>query len=317
MRKTIVILAALTGTFAAAGAMAAGYPSKPVQVILPWPPLATSTDVIARKVIEGMEQELKGKFTIVNKPGGAGVIGTKELTDARPDGYTLGGLTIGPAVSQIAAGNTPYKIADLQPIGIFATLPFLILARKDAPFDDVASLAKHAKTAPKPIVLAHWGKATVPTLSTYRLAAGAGFAFNEVAYAKVDTSQLLNGDADLAIVPLTAALSSIKAGQTKAIVALTPSRMPALPDLKTVREQGFNFDVSIWTGLFAPKGTPADVVAKLTKALQAATKRPEIVKFVNESGAILYYADADATKAQMQSEYDAFRAELVRLKLAK
>ena len=317
MRKSLTALSAVVGLCVSMGTMAADYPTKPVQVILPWPPLATSTDVIARKVVEAMAKEMKGNFTIVNKPGGAGVIGTKELVDARPDGYTLGGLTIGPAVSQIAAGNTPYKLEDLEPVGLFATLPFLILARGDAKFNNVAELAAYAKTAPKPVVLAHWGKATVPTLSTYRLAAGAGFTFNEVAYSKVDTSQLLNGDADLAIVPLTAALSSIKAGQTKAIVALTPSRMPALPNLQTVREQGFNFDVSIWTGLFAPKNTPPAIIDQLSKAMQVTTSDPTVAKFVEESGAILFYLPAKDTKAQMKAEYDAFRAELIRLNLAK
>lgn len=211
------------------------------------------------------------------------MVGTNELVRARPDGYTVGGLTIGPAVSQIAAGNTPYSIEDLEPVGMFATLPFLIAARADAPFDDIASLAKWSKETGKQPVLAHWGKATVPTLSTYRIADQAGFTFNEVAYSNVDFSQLLNSEADLAIVPITSVIGGIQDGSLKGIVALTSGRMSALPDLQTVREQGINFDVAIWTGLFVPKGTPEAVIHTLYEAMAEAVQSEEVQAFSQES----------------------------------
>lgn len=315
--KTFRLTLAAVAFTICAPTLAANYPEKPVQVILPWPPLATSTDVIARKVLEAMGEDMKAVFKVVNKPGGAGVVGTNDLVGARPDGYTIAGLTIGPAVSQIAAGNTPYKMDDLEPIGLFTTLPFLVLAKADAKYANIKELAAYAKTAEKPVVLAHWGKATVPTLSTYRMAAAAGFKFNEVTFSKVDTSQLLNGDAQLAIVPLTAVLGSIKSGETKPIVALTPERMAELPDLATVREQGFDFDVSIWTGLFAPKGTPASVIEALSASMKKAITRPDVKKFIDESGALAYYKDAKATKAQMNDEFTAFKTELGTLGLLK
>lgn len=293
----------------------AEFPEKTIEMILPWPALATSTDIIARKVAEQMDvgQTIK----VVNKPGGAAVVGTAEMANARPDGYTLGGLTIGPAVSQIAAGNTPYAIDDLQPIGMFATLPFLIAARGDAPFDDIKSLAEWSKSSGKQPILAHWGKATVPTLSTYRIADQAGFTFNEVAYSKVDSSQLLNNEADLAIVPITSVIGGIKDGSLKGIAALTSGRMSALPDLQTVREQGMDFDVAIWTGLFAPKGTPKDVVDKLYAAMQKAVDSKEVQDFSAESGILVYSLGPDETKAQMTSEYEAFRAVMGQLGLIK
>lgn len=306
-----VALAASIAPFA----MAADYPEKPVEMILPWPPLATSTDIIARKVAEQMD--LGAPVKVVNKPGGAGVIGTAEMINARPDGYVIGGLTIGPAVSQVAAGNTPYGIDDFEPIGMFATLPFLIAARGDAPFDDVKSLAEWANETGEQPVLAHWGKAAVPTLATYRIAEQAGFTFNEVAYSKVDPSQLLNNEADLAIVPLTAVLGGIKDGSIKPIVALTSSRLAALPDLGTVREQGMDFDVAIWTGLFAPKGTPEEVIQTLYDAMAKAVDTPEVQDFAAESGIIVYALGPAETKAQMTAEYDSFREIMGKLGLIK
>ena len=295
----------------------AEYPEKPIEMILPWPALATSTDIIARKVAEQMDPILGQTIKVVNKPGGAAVVGTAEMANARPDGYTIGGLTIGPAVSQVAAGTTPYSIGDLEPIGMFATLPFLIAARGDAPFNDIKSLAEWSKSTGKQPILAHWGKATVPTLSTYRIAEKAGFTFNEVSYTKVDASQLLNGEADLAIVPVTSVIGGIKDGSLNGIVALTSGRMSALPDLQTVREQGMDFDVAIWTGLFAPKGTPKEIVDKLYSAMSKAVESKEVQEFSAESGILVYSLGPDETKAQMTSEYEAFRAVMGPLGLIK
>ena len=310
---------ALTGLLMVAGiaAQAADYPDKTVEMILPWPALATSTDVIARKVAEQMDPILGQTIKVINRPGGAAVVGTNEMVNARPDGYTIGGLTIGPAVSQIAAGNTPYGIDDLEPIGMFATLPFLIAARGDAPFDDIASLAAWSKESGEQPVLAHWGKATVPTLSTYRIAEQAGFTFNEVAYSKVDSSQLLNNEADLAIVPIASVLGGIQDGSLKGIVALTSGRMAALPDLETVREQGMDFDVAIWTGLFAPKGTPDDAIQTLYDAMTQAVASDAVQAFSKESGILVYSQGPAETKEQMQSEHDAFRAVMSDLGLIK
>ncbi|MCW5710708.1 tripartite tricarboxylate transporter substrate binding protein [Shinella sp.] len=295
----------------------AEFPEKPIEMILPWPALATSTDIIARKVAEQMDPILGQTIKVVNKPGGAAVVGTAEMANARPDGYTIGGLTIGPAVSQVAAGTTPYSIDDLEPIGMFATLPFLIAARGDAPFNDIKSLAEWSKSTGKQPILAHWGKATVPTLSTYRIAEKAGFTFNEVSYTKVDASQLLNGEADVAIVPVTSVIGGIKDGSLKGIVALTSGRMSALPDLQTVREQGMDFDVAIWTGLFAPKGTPREVIDKLYSAMSKAVESKEVQDFSVESGILVYSLGPDETKAQMTSEYEAFRAVMGPLGLIK
>ena len=295
----------------------AEYPEKPIEMILPWPALATSTDIIARKVAEQMDPILGQTIKVVNKPGGAAVVGTAEMANARPDGYTIGGLTIGPAVSQVAAGTTPYSIDDLEPIGMFATLPFLIAARGDAPFNDIKSLAEWSKSTGKQPILAHWGKATVPTLSTYRIAEKAGFTFNEVSYTKVDASQLLNGEADLAIVPVTSVIGGIKDGSLKGIVALTSGRMSALPDLQTVREQGMDFDVAIWTGLFAPKGTPREVIDKLYAAMSKAVESKEVQDFSAESGILVYSLGPDETKAQMTSEFEAFRTVMGPLGLIK
>lgn len=135
--------AALAAVACSASAAVAEYPEKPVEVIMPWP-AGVSTDVGSRIVVEQMAEELGVPMQIIAKPGGAGVLGTMELANARPDGYTVGTITVGPAVTQVLMGNTPYGIEDLEPVGVFMTLPFLLLAGKDAPYDDLAGLAEYA-----------------------------------------------------------------------------------------------------------------------------------------------------------------------------
>ena len=316
MKFTSILTTAAVVAITATQAVAE-YPEKPIEMILPWPALATSADVVARKVVDQMSPLLGETIKVVNKPGGAAVVGTNEMVRARADGYTIGGLSIGPAVSQIAAGNTPYTMDDMEPIGLFSTLPYLIAARGDAPFDDIESLAAWAKSSGEKPILAHWGKATVPTLSTYRIANAAGFEFNEVAYTNVDSSQLLNNEADLAIVPVASVVGGIRDGSLKGIVALTPSRIPALPDLPTVREQGMDFDVSIWIGLFAPKNTPESVINSLYDAMAHAVETDDVKDFSKESDVLVYALSPQDTKAQMQSEYDAFRGVMGDLGLIK
>jgi tripartite-type tricarboxylate transporter receptor subunit TctC len=283
----------------------AEYPEKPIDVILPWPP-AASTDVSTRLVLEIMSEKLGVPMKVINKPGGRGVIGTTELTQSRPDGYTLGAVTVGPAVTQIAAGNAPYQMDALDPIGLFATLPFVLLARADAPFDDLQSLARYTESRDEPWVLGHWGRAAVPTLTIYRIAGAEGYEFKEIAFQDLSASQLLNGDADLVTVSTPAVMGQIQAGTVKPIAAMTPVRNVALPDLRTVREQGYGFDAAIWAGLFAPAGTPDEIIATLASALEAAVEDPRMDDFILESGAVIFFQGPAATREQMQDEFRAY-----------
>jgi len=308
MRIIERLAAAAIAVFLAAGAPpAAAYPDKPIQVILPWPP-AASTDVSTRLLLEVMSEDLGVPMQVINRPGGRGVIGTNQLVQAKPDGHTIGAITVGPAVTQIVAGNTPYAMDDLEPIGLFATLPFVLLARADAPYDDLAGLAEHSRGVDEPWVLGHWGLAAVPTLTVYRIAAADGYTFKEIAFKDLNATQLLNGDADVITVSTPAVMGQIEAGTVKPIAAMTPVRNVALPDVPTVGEQGYDFEAAIWAGLFAPKGTPDEAIATLSAALERALDDPRVDAFIEESGAVMFYQGPKATRAQREQEYEAYGA---------
>lgn len=307
---------ALALTVGVAADARAEYPEKPINVILPWPP-AASTDVSTRLVLEIMEEDLGVPMQVINKPGGRGVIGTAEMVQARPDGYTIGAITVGPAVTQVAAGNTPYTMDDLKPIGLFTTLPFVLLARADAPFDNLKELAEHSLKTSEPWVLGHWGRAAVPTLTIYRIADADGYTFKEIAFKDLNATQLLNKDADLVTVSTPAVMGQLKAGTVKAVAAMTPVRNAALPDVPTVGEQGYDFDAAIWAGLFAPKGTPDAAVEKLAAALEKATQHPKMQEFARESGAVVFFKGPEATAVQMRDEYEAYSEIMKRLGVIK
>lgn len=305
--------AAMAAAIACSASVAlAEYPEKPVEVIMPWP-AGVSTDIGSRIVIEQMAEELGVPMQVIAKPGGGGVLGTLDLTGARPDGYTIGTITVGPAVTQVLMGNTPYQAEDLEPIGMFMTLPFLLAAGKDAPYDDVAGLAAYA--AENEVTLGHYGLAAVPTQAFYRIAQARGFDFKEVAFNPPSSAQLSSGDADIVTVTIESVKGAIKAGEAKPIVAMTPDRMSSLPDLATVREQGDDFDVGVWAALFAPAGVPEDVKARLAAALEAALASPEVAEYAEASGTIFTFRGPEETKALIAEDMAAYDEIMTKLGL--
>lgn len=282
---------------------AAEYPEKPIEVIMPWP-AGVASDVAARVVVQQMAEELGAPMQIIAKPGGSGVLGTMELVNARPDGYTVGTITVGPAVTQVLMGNTPYQMQDMEPVGLFMTLPFLLLAGKDAPYDDIAGLTEYASA--NEVTLGHYGLAAVPTLAFHRIAQARGFGFKEVTFNPPNSSQLSSGDADIVTVTIESARGAIESGDAKPIVAMTPGRMSSLPDLATVREQGDEFDVGVWTGLFVPVGAPPEVKARLAEALKAALATPEVAEYAEASGTIFAFTGAEEAKALIAQDAKAY-----------
>lgn len=317
-RRTLLKGLAAGASLAAIPSMsfAQTWPSKPIEIILPWPP-GTETDVGTRVVAGALSKVLGVPVQVINKPGGGGVIGATELTKSRPDGYTLGSLNIGPLVSQVIAGNTPYKADDIDIVGLYDTQPYLLLAKADAPYKDMKELAEFAKKSGTELKIGNFGPATVPTLSVNRMAASSGWKFKSIVFPATNFTQITSGDVDLIIVAYPVVASNIRAGQARPLVAMTPTRISELPDLKTTREQGFDFDVSIWSGLFAPKGTPKDIINKMGDALAKALNDPTVKDFAGKSSIQYAYMDPAKTAAQMKADFDGLKPIMESLGLIK
>lgn len=292
----------------------AAFPEKPVEIIVPWP-AGQEADIMGRTLASAMSKRLGVAVQVINKPGAGGIPGTAELTRAKPDGHTLGLLSIGPVVTQPISGNAPYKATDLEPIALVSASTFVLAVKADSPIQSITDLETKAKT--KPVILGNFGPAAVPTQVVYRMAKTKGWQFKPVTYPSAGWAQLAAGDADLVTAPYNTIAGQLKSGQAKALVVFNKERIAALPDVPTLREAGYGFDALIWAGMFAPKGTPAPVIEKVGQALREAIKDPEVIGLTQRINVPLFYIDGKKTAEQIREDDAALRPVMESIGLVK
>lgn len=267
-RMRIIALAALA-TLATLSAMPTlaqdKWPSKPIEIIYPYPP-GNDMDVVTRLLAEGMSKRLGVPVQVINKPGGGGVVGFAEMTRAKPDGYTIGTWTPGPGISQIIAGNTPYKMTDYQSVGGMLINDFVLAARGDIPANNLKEFAAWAKKSGKPVVIGSYAPAAVPALIAAKIAKKDGWAYKVVAFPNPSAKELVAGDADLTTAGADSAMSYAKTGQIKILSAWGPQRNPVFPNTATPAEEGYG-DLYTWGGMAAPVGVPKDIINKLSSVM--------------------------------------------------
>jgi len=264
----IIALASLAGlaTVSALPTLAQDkWPSKPIEIIYPYPP-GNDMDVVTRLLAEGMSKRLGVPVQVINKPGGGGVVGFAEMTRAKPDGYTIGTWTPGPGISQIIAGNTPYKMADYQSVGGMLINDFVLAARGDIPANNLKEFAAWAKKSGKPVVIGSYAPAAVPALIAAKIAKKDGWAYKVVAFPNPSAKELVAGDADVTTAGADSAMSYAKTGQIKVLSAWGPQRNPVFPNTATPAEEGYG-DLYSWGGMAAPAGVPKDIINKLSSVM--------------------------------------------------
>ena len=262
-----------------------------------------------------MAEELGVPVKVVNKPGGGAVLATNELAKSRPDGYMLGLISIGPMITQVLRGKTPYKNQDLKPLGLIWSSPFTLACRADAPYNNLKELAEYGKS--HELRLAHWGLGAVPTLIAMNVAKIGGFKWKETAYKKLNPLLVVNGDADVITFSTPGIRDYVEAGQMKILACMLPNRLPQYPNVATVKEQGFGKGYSIWFGAFVPAKTPDDIVAKLSTTFFSVMAKPEIQDVIEKVGIIPHPIGAQEARAQMDSELEAFGAIMKELGIIK
>jgi tripartite-type tricarboxylate transporter receptor subunit TctC len=228
----LIALAALAAAAALPAMAQDKWPSKTIEIIYPYPP-GNDMDVVTRLVAEGMSKRLGVPVQVSNKPGGGGVVGFAEMIRAKPDGYTIGTWTPGPGISQIIAGNTPYKISDYQSVGAMLINDFVLAARGDIPATNLKEFAAWAKKSGKPVVIGSYAPAAVPALIAARIAKKDGRTYKVVAFPNPSAKELIAGDADMTTAGADGAISFAKAGQVKILSTWRPQRNPAFPNTAT------------------------------------------------------------------------------------
>jgi len=251
------------------GASAQTYPSRPITLVVPLAP-GGSTDVIARIMAEGMRAALGQPIIVENTTGAGGAIGVGRLARATPDGYTFGIGQWGTNMANGAIYTLPYDLVkDFEPIALIATQPFLIVARKTMPAKDLAELVAWLKANADKVSQGNSGIGTPSHVAGVFLQNAIGARWQLVPYrsAGLTMQDLVAGNIDITLDTPAISMSQVRAGNIKAYAVTAKRRIAVAPDIPTTDEAGLpGFYFSFWHALWAPKGTPKEIVAKLNDA---------------------------------------------------
>jgi tripartite-type tricarboxylate transporter receptor subunit TctC len=289
IRLFSALIAALGLAFSGlAGAQ--GYPAKPVRLVVPFP-AGGATDVLARAITLHAAEKLGQPILIDNKPGAGGTIGSDLVAKADPDGYTLliaTGSThsIGPLINP----RTPYNVErDFVPIIDVASTTSVMVVPKTLPVTNLQEFIALAKSQPGKLNFGSSGNGTNSHLSGELFKAQAGVFMTHIPYRGTGLvfNDMVSGQVHMLMDNIVTAQPHIKEGKLRVIGVTSLKRLPFLPELPTLHEQGLkNFDVSNWFGIYGPRGTPPEVVQKVNAAFNAALKDPELQKRLSFLGAI-------------------------------
>ncbi|MCE9641073.1 MAG: tripartite tricarboxylate transporter substrate binding protein [Betaproteobacteria bacterium] len=272
---------------ALAGAQA--YPTKPIRLIVAFPP-GGSTDIIARIVGQKLGERLNQQVVIDNRGGAGGTIGTEIAARANPDGYTL---TMGTTSTHVIAAGAYAKlkydpVKDFEPLTLVATTPYLLVVNPGVKANSLKEFIELAKSQPGKLNYASAGTGTTTQLAMEMLKTAAGIDVVHVPYngnGPANTATL-GGQVQALFGSMPAVLTQAKAGRLRPLAVGTPKRSPSLPDVPSVAESGFpGFDASLWLGFFAPKGTSAPILKRLQTELTAIAKSPEMKEQFERNGA--------------------------------
>jgi len=288
--------------FVAPARAADSYPSRPITVIVPFA-AGGPTDVIARIVADHMGKTLGQQLVIENVVGAGGTTATTRASKAANDGYTLITGHMGTHAASVPLypklGYHPEK--DFEPVGLLAGTPILILARKDLPPKDLKEFIAYVKANESKINAAHAGVGSVSNVSCELLHSVLGVKPTGVPFNGTGPAMnaLVAGQVDYMCDQIVNAVPQINGGTIKAYAVATPERNPSLPDVPTTTEAGLPaFQAQAWNAIFAPKGTPPDVVAKLNAAVVKALDDETVRKRLLELGSVIPPA-ADRTPAAL------------------
>ena len=300
---TLIVLA-LQG--ASGFARADDYPSRPITLIVPFPP-GGSTTVMARIVADKLSAALGQQIVVENRGGAGGTIGTRFAAKAAPDGYTIllsytATLAIAPAMNA-NAGYDPKK--ELTPIGMIGFAPNVLVVHPSLPVRSIAELIAYAKAAPAPLQYGSPGVGTVNHLAGEYLANETGIKLQHVPYKGNGpaTTDLLGGHIPMMFLPIPVAVGNVKAGSLRALAITSAKRSDLLPDLPTLAESGVaGFDVALRYGLAAPAGTPTTVIARLNKELNAALASEDVKNRLATEGAEALPGTPEAYAADIEAD---------------
>ncbi|MFL6565180.1 MAG: Bug family tripartite tricarboxylate transporter substrate binding protein [Burkholderiales bacterium] len=288
MRAALALICAPLLCVLFASAHAQPWPSKPIRYIVPFAPGGT-TDILGRMVAAGLSSSLGQPVVVENKPGQAGSIGAAELARAIPDGYTLGGGTISShAINATLYPKLPYDpVKDFAPITMLATLPNMLIVHPSLNVASVRELVDLVKANPNKYSFGSAGNGTSQHISGELFKIMTGTQMQHIPYKGSGPMipDLLAGTIQLSFENITTAYPQVKGGKLKALAVTSSKRSFVAPEVPTMAEAGLaGYDISSWQAMYAPAGTPRDIVARLHAETVKALRSPENQKKLSDLG---------------------------------
>jgi tripartite-type tricarboxylate transporter receptor subunit TctC len=321
MRQFIVTAVIAAFAFCMPFAHAQTYPSKPIKIVVPFPPGGT-TDIVARMVAQRMSESMGQPITVENRGGAGGSIGADVVAKAAPDGYTLLMHNISfplTTLSLTVAGRVPYKIdSDFAPISNVVNVALILTAHPSVPAKDLKEfVALLASNKALQYNYGSTGPGSFMNVMGELVKLDGKIEMVHVPYRgaapmKVD---LLAGRLQMGGDQVSSSLAEVKRGSLKALATVSSTRIAALPDVPTVREQGFpTLEVNGWNGLFAPAKTPKEIIDRLQKEVVAALRNPDLAKRLVDLAADPVGSTPAELDALVKGQLNQFRPIITELK---
>ncbi|HYG46250.1 MAG TPA: tripartite tricarboxylate transporter substrate binding protein [Bordetella sp.] len=272
---------------AAAAASPADYPTRPIRLVVPWTAAGT-TDLVARSVAERLGARLGQPVVVENRPGATGLIGTQQVAQAAPDGYTL--LLMSATVHTVSPNlkkSYPLDpIDDFTPISQVVSFPYVMVVPAKSPYHSVVDVAEAARKAPGKVSYGSFGLSSSPFLISELFALSTDTKLLHVPYkgAAPAIQDLLGGYISFFIDSLPSPLGQIRGGQLRALAVTPPQRSPILPDVPTMAETIPGFEAIAWIGIGAPANLPAPIAERLNRELQAIAAEPAYQQKLRDMG---------------------------------
>lgn len=288
----------------------APYPSRPIQLVIPFPP-GGATDVAGRLLAKALEAKLGQPVVADNRAGAGTVIGASFVAKAPPDGHTLlvssgTTFTVNPAIQP----KLPYDaVKSFEPVGLVARTGLILLANKDVPAGNPKEFVALARASPGKLAFASFGNGSTAHFTGELLAHVTGTKLLHVPYkgSAPAMTDLMGGQVPFAVDTVAAAIPQLKGGKVKAIAVTTAKRSTLLPDVPTFAESGYKLDADTWLAVVAPRGLPPAVKAKLETALSDVMAQPEVRDKLVASGFEPGYQNGAAVEALIQKELPLMR----------
>jgi tripartite-type tricarboxylate transporter receptor subunit TctC len=309
-RTLLLALAALLPAVVSAGPAPASYPDRMVKIVVPFAP-GGGTDVVARTLAQEMAKDLGVSIIIENKPGAGTIIGTQAVAASAADGYTLLMGTFANAVNPSLNPRLPYDPhRDFAPVALVARSFNIVVVNPNSPIQSIADLIAAAKADPEKLSYGTFGTGTSAHLAGELFKNMAGVNLTTVPYkgAAPAITDLVGGQIQVMFTTVASAASLIAGGQLRALAVTSAERSPAFPQLPTVAEAGVpGYAAESWYGLFAPAGTPADVIDRLNKSAATAVQSEAFQKLGVNEGLVMVARPPEAFDQYVRGEEERWR----------